>query len=154
MHRVASVSLALLFVPDEAVGQLAWLGSEDLHRAVGGALASALDGVLPFLIAVLVLVPLAFIYGTTRLLEWGFEHNGGSPRPVTATGLALLVFSVSVGAFSAATVGAGGEGLVLGLALGFLPCMLTLVIEVVRIRRRKSPALVPVGDIEGAVTSD
>jgi hypothetical protein len=154
MHRLVSVLFALLFLPEKAVGQVAWLGSEELHQAVGGAVGSALEGIMPLLMAVVVLIPCGLIYGTTRLIERGFKSSGGSPRPVTSTGIALVLFSVSFWALMAATAEPGVGWLAVGLAVGLLPATLVLVIELVRIRGGENGDVVPAAGIETAVERD
>lgn len=156
MHRTAIVLFALLSVPVLAVGQVAWLGSEDMHRAVGGALGSALNGLIPVLIVVVVLLPFGLIYGVTRLIERQFERNGGRPRPVASAGVALVLFALSFWIFMAA-----GDvfffsliGLAVSLAVGILPTAPVLMIELVRLRRSKKRDVVPDVGTESAVASD
>ena len=153
MYRLAVALFALLIVPEEAVGQVAWLGSEELHRGLGGSLGSMLDDIVQFLKTVLVLA-CGLIYGTTRLIERGFNSRGRATRPVTSTIIAFVLFSVSFWAFWAVMDEPEVEWLVVGLALGLLPATLVLVIEVVRIRRRESRGFAPAGGIEAAVEQD
>ena len=135
MYRWAGVLLAVLFLPERAVGQVAWLGSEELHGAVGGAIGSALGGILLLLIALAVLIGCGVIYGVTRLIERRFKSRGGSPRPVTSTGIALLIFAVSFWTLMAATGEPAAGMFALGLVVGLIPATLVVVIELVRIRR-------------------
>ena len=138
MYRWVGVLFALLLLPETAVGQVAWLGSEELHDAVGGAIGSAVDDALPLLIAVAVLIPGGIIYGLTRLIEWSFTSDGGNPRPVISTGIALLLFAVSFSTLMAA-MGAPSAGMfALGLVVGLIPATLVVVIELSRIRGSES----------------
>jgi hypothetical protein len=135
MYRWEAVLFALFLLPEAAVGQVAWLGSEELHAAVGGAIGSALGGILPLLITVAVLIPCGVIYGVTRLIERRFKSRGCSPRPVTSTVMALLLFAVSFWTLMAATGETSAGMFVVGLVVGLIPAMLVVVIELVRIRR-------------------
>ena len=146
MHRSAGVLLAMLFLPERAIGQAAWLGSEELHRAVGGALESALKGILPLLLLVVVLITCGFLYGATRLIELQFT----SPRPAASTGIALVLFSVSFWAFMAALGAHGAAWLLVGGAVGLLPALLVLAIELARIRRSEERPVASAREVETA----
>ena len=122
-----------------ANGQMAWLGSEELHRSVGGAITSAFDAIMLPLIAAIVLILFGVIYGTTRFIEWLFSNGGGSPRPVISTCMALALFCLFFWAFAASTGLPGVAGLVIGASAGLPPAILILVIEVVRTRRSAKP---------------
>jgi Na+-driven multidrug efflux pump len=150
---LAAVFFALLFMPEEAVGQAAWLGSEELHRVLGGSLESMLDDLVQFLQTVLLLA-CGLIYGATRLFERGFERSGRSPMPVASTSIAFVLFSVSFWAFFAVMGDPDVEWLVVGSVLGLLPATLVLMIELIRLWRLKKRDAVPVDRTEGAVASD
>jgi hypothetical protein len=153
MYRLAAVLFALLLLPAEAIGQVAWLGSEELHRGLGGALESMLDNIVQFLIAVLVLA-YALIHGTTRLIQRGFKSSGRGPMPLASTSIAFALFSVSFWAYWAVIDAPEFGWLITGLALGLLPAILVLVIEVARVWRGRGRDVVLVGEIEDAVAGD
>lgn len=153
MYRMAGVLFAWLFMPEEAIGQVAWLGSEELHRGLSGSLQSMLDDLVQFLQTVLV-VACGLIYGTTRLIERGFERSGHGPMPVASTGIAFVLISVSFWAFLAVMGDPAVEWLMVGLALGFLPATLVLMIELIRIWRLKKRDAMPVDRTESTVASD
>lgn len=148
VYRLTCMLLVVVSLPEEAEGQLAWLGSEELHRGVGGALTSALDRIMASLVVIVAVTLFVLLYGLTRLIEWRFTMRSGRPRPVISTGLALVLFSFSFWVFAVATGLPGIGGLLIGVAVGFLPAILVLLVEVVRVRRRAKRHEVRVGEVE------
>jgi hypothetical protein len=112
-----------------------------------------LDNIVQALITVLVLA-YALIHGTTRLIQRGFKSSGRGPRPLASTSIAFALFSVAFWAYWAVMDAPEFGWLITGLALGLLPAILVLVIEVVRVWSGKERDVVLVGEIEDAVAGD